>query len=99
MPGDAAMTRFQKMHGTENDFIVVDARALAHADWSEAAVRLCDRRRGVGADGLLLLESSDTADLCMRLINADGSEAEMCGNGIRCAAKFALDDGITDSAV
>ena len=77
-----------KMHGARNDFIVVDMRAggLDHpvpfARWA------CDRHGGIGADGVLLIEPSAIADARMRVINADGSEAEMCGNGIRCVARF-----------
>ena len=80
-----------KMHGLGNDFIVIvgrvdDASALARA--------LCPRRLAVGADGLLLVEPSKRADVRMRIINADGSEAEMCGNGVRCFARYVYDRGI-----
>jgi len=91
------MAQVHKMHGTANDFIVVDARGRSGYRWGDAAVRLCDRHRGIGADGLLLVGDADRADLSMRLFNADGGEAEMCGNGIRCTAKFALDTGITQA--
>ncbi|HEV3231533.1 MAG TPA: diaminopimelate epimerase [Candidatus Dormibacteraeota bacterium] len=87
---------FHKLHGAANDFVVVDERAAGPVDWAAVAPRLCDRHRGVGADGVLLVGPSTGADLRMRLFNADGSEAEMCGNGIRCTAKFALDAGLTD---
>lgn len=81
--------RFTKMHGLGNDFIVVDGKEI---DGSRVdARRLCDRHMGIGADGLLLLDRSEAGELSMRLINADGSEAEMCGNGIRCIAKYAFD--------
>jgi diaminopimelate epimerase len=76
------------MHGARNDFIVLDQRSArvealpAFARWG------CERRTGIGADGLIALESSTTADVRMRVFNADGSEAEMCGNGIRCAARW-----------
>jgi diaminopimelate epimerase len=96
MPADSNLISFHKMHGTANDFIVVDEGTAGARDWARLAVALCDRHRGIGADGILLLGRSDAADLRMRLINADGSEAEMCGNGIRCTARFALDTGITD---
>jgi diaminopimelate epimerase len=88
---------FHKIHGAANDFVVVDGRQESQ-DWGAVAARVCDRRRGVGADGLLVLEhtSGGDADFHMRYHNADGSEAEMCGNGIRCLAKFALDIGATD---
>jgi diaminopimelate epimerase len=87
---------FHKIHGAANDFVVVDGRHGGR-DWAALAARVCDRRRGVGADGLLVLEhaAGGDADFHMRYHNADGSEAEMCGNGIRCLAKFALDIGAT----
>lgn len=77
-----------KMHGLGNDFIVIDNREGAAGDAASLARRLCHRRLGVGADGLLLLEDAEQADARMRIINADGSEAEMCGNGIRCFARY-----------
>ena len=86
--------KFAKMHGTGNDFVVVDARAM-ELDWAPLAQAVCDRHFGVGADGLLLVLRSEVADLRMRMFNPDGSEAEMCGNGIRCFSKFALERGIT----
>src|SRR6266702_6805380 len=84
------MLRFTKMNGAGNDFILIDNRAGdIHLNRSQIA-RLCDRHRGIGADGILLLESpSDHADFRMRYFNADGGEAEMCGNGARCFARFA----------
>ena len=84
------MLRFTKMNGAGNDFILIDNRAGdIHLNPSQIA-RLCDRHRGVGADGILLLENpSDHADFRMRYFNADGGEAEMCGNGARCFARFA----------
>jgi diaminopimelate epimerase len=81
-----------KMHGAYNDFVVVDARAQAIGDLAAAARRICDRRAGVGADGLIVIESSRAGLVAMRTINPDGSEAEMCGNGVRCAARW-LDEG------
>lgn len=77
-----------KMHGARNDFIVVDARERPLERAPEAARRLCDRRSGVGADGLLLVVPSSVASVGMQVFNADGSEAEMCGNGIRCVARY-----------
>jgi diaminopimelate epimerase len=77
-----------KMHGARNDFLVLDARHQGVGDLSAFAIGLCDRRAGIGADGLIVIEQSSTADVRMRTINADGSEAEMCGNGIRCAARW-----------
>src|SRR5260370_6643123 len=88
---------FHKMQGAANDFVVVDGRALGAVDWTALAIAACDRRRGVGADGLLALEVSHDADFRMRYHNADGSTGEMCGNGIRCMAKFALDIGATEA--
>ncbi len=82
--------KFVKMHGTGNDFIVIDARKYPGINWGKVAPALCDRHFGIGADQLLLLEdtSLENADYRMRIFNADGSEVEMCGNGIRCFAKY-----------
>ncbi|HMF27915.1 MAG TPA: diaminopimelate epimerase, partial [Candidatus Cybelea sp.] len=85
-----------KMHGARNDFVVADARRQPLADASSFARWVCDRRAGVGADGLILLERSNVADVRMRIINADGSEAEMCGNGVRCAARWLEEAGEGD---
>jgi diaminopimelate epimerase len=84
------MLRFTKMDGAGNDFILIDNRAGdVHLNRNQIA-RLCDRHRGIGADGVLLLENpSNHADFRMRYFNADGGEAEMCGNGARCFARFA----------
>jgi diaminopimelate epimerase len=81
---------FTKMHGTGNDFVVIDARVVEQ-NWETLARSICDRHFGVGADGIILICPSDVADLRMRMFNPDGSEAEMCGNGIRCFAKYVLD--------
>ncbi len=86
--------RFAKLHGTANDFVYVDARDGFPGDPAALAPRLCDRHRGIGADGLILLLRSETADCRMRIYNADGSVAEMCGNGIRGFAKFVHDRGL-----
>lgn len=86
---------FTKLHGTGNDFVVVDARALDR-DWSALAQRMCDRHFGVGADGLILAARSDRAPVRMRIFNADGSEAEMSGNGMRCLVKFAVERRIAE---
>ena len=85
------MLEFTKMSGSGNDFLVIDNRAGAVKAGTEAdfARRVCPRGPAVGADGVLLLEKSAKADFRMRIINADGSEAEMCGNGARCIAVFA----------
>lgn len=83
--------RFTKLHGTANDFVYVDAREGFPGDPTVWAPRLCDRHRGIGADGLILLHPSTVADCRMEIINIDGSRAEMCGNGIRGFAKFIAD--------
>jgi len=82
--------RFFKLQGAGNDFVLLDtlAQPLVECDLALLARRLCDRRLGVGADGLLLVEPSHDADYRMRIFNADGSEATMCGNGIRCFARY-----------
>jgi diaminopimelate epimerase len=78
-----------KCHGTGNDFILLDDRAGPHEAYPALARTLCDRRTGIGADGLLVLQAARAgADLAMHIFNADGSEAEMCGNGIRCVARY-----------
>lgn len=86
--------QFTKVHGLGNDFVLFDGRALPEYDWNAAAVPLCDRRTGVGADGLLIVLNSSVADIRMRIVNSDGSEAEMCGNGIRCFARYAYENGV-----
>jgi diaminopimelate epimerase len=84
------MLRFTKMNGAGNDFVMIDNRAGEVQLQSEQIMRICDRHRGVGADGVLLLEKgSNGADFRMRYYNRDGGEAEMCGNGARCFARFA----------
>jgi len=89
--------RFTKCHGAGNDFIVIDARSL-EIDWGELAQKMCDRRLGVGADGIIVIQTSETADLRMRMFNPDGSEAEACGNGLRCFAKYAADYALVTDA-
>jgi len=78
------------LQATGNDFILVDARTLER-DWSKLASEICHRHFGAGADGLIVVENSDAADLKMRLFNSDGSEAEVSGNGLRCFAKYTID--------
>lgn len=87
--------RFYKYHGAGNDFILIDNRSgeILEEDKSNLAIKLCHRHFGIGGDGLLLLENSRRADVRMRIFNPDGSEAEMCGNGIRCLAKHAYESG------
>ena len=80
--------KFWKMHGLGNDFIVIDNRngRIGDTEAADLARKLCERRLSVGADGLLLLSNSSVSDVRMQIFNADGSEAEMCGNGVRCFA-------------
>jgi len=85
--------RFTKMHGLGNDFIIFEKNPDIGTDFSKSAKYICDRHQGIGADGILLVENSQMADVKMRVINADGSEAEMCGNGIRCFAKYVYERG------
>ena len=87
--------RFTKMHGIGNDYVYVDCvRQKPPADPAALARAVSDRHFGVGSDGLILICPSERADARMRMFNADGSESEMCGNGIRCVAKFVHDHGI-----
>ncbi len=88
--------RFWKMHGLGNDYVVIDNRDQKISDerLGGLANTLCERRFSIGADGLLLVYNSTVADAKMRIFNADGSEAEMCGNGIRCFAKYCYENGI-----
>ncbi|GIW86715.1 MAG: diaminopimelate epimerase [Isosphaeraceae bacterium] len=87
--------KFTKMHGLGNDYVYVDLfRETPIADPAALAVAISDRHFGVGSDGLILIEPSERADARMRMFNADGSESEMCGNGVRCVAKYLYDHGI-----
>jgi len=86
---------FTKMHGLGNDYIYIDGFTHNVADPSKLARQLADRHVGVGSDGLILILPSDKADVRMRMFNADGSESQMCGNGVRCVAKYAFDHGLT----
>ena len=92
--------RFWKMHGLGNDYIVIDNRDMKISDdgAAELAKTLCERRFSVGADGLLLVCTSKVADVKMRIFNSDGSEAEMCGNGIRCFSKYCYENDIAKKA-
>jgi diaminopimelate epimerase len=87
--------RFTKMHGLGNDYVYVDGSAEHLADPAATARAVSDRHFGIGADGLILILPDDEADVRVRIFNADGSEAEMCGNGIRCVAKYAHDHGLS----
>jgi diaminopimelate epimerase len=89
------MLRFSKYHGLGNDFILVNGLGTPAPDIDpQEAIRLCDRHFGIGADGVILALPSPNADCRMQLINSDGSEAEMCGNGLRCLARFVWDEGL-----
>jgi len=89
---------FAKMHGAGNDYIYVDTSLYSIADPSAAAIALSDRHRGIGSDGLVLIGISPIpeADYSMRIFNADGSEAMMCGNASRCVGKYVYEKGLTD---
>jgi diaminopimelate epimerase len=86
--------RFTKMHGVGNDFIILDPGEVAGWDLPGLARSACDRHFGVGADGILIPSPSEVADLKMVYLNSDGSPSEMCGNGIRCLARYAEDRGL-----
>lgn len=87
--------KFTKMHGIGNDYVYVDCVSQnPPADPAALAVAVSDRHFGIGSDGLILIGKSEIADARMRMFNADGSESEMCGNGLRCVAKFVYDHGI-----
>ena len=85
--------RFTKMHGAGNDYVYVDARGKDE-DWEALAAAISDRHTGIGSDGLILAGESDHADVRMTMFNADGSEGQMCGNGVRCLVSFAVEQGI-----
>ncbi len=87
---------FTKVQGAGNDFILVEASEV-NPDWSQMAVAMCDRHFGIGADGLLVLLPSHLADFRMHIFNPDGSEAEACGNGLRCLAKYVIDMGLANA--
>ncbi len=87
---------FTKVQGAGNDFMLVEASNLDR-DWAQMAIAMCDRHYGIGGDGLLLLLPSDTANFQMCVFNADGSEAEACGNGLRCFAKYVADKGLVST--
>ena len=87
------MVAFSKYHGAGNDFILIDDLALSFPETNgELIARLCHRQKGIGADGLILLQPSSGADFRMRIFNADGREVEMCGNGLRCLVHFINSD-------
>lgn len=86
---------FVKMQATGNDFILIEPRRMKR-DWSALAKAMCHRRFGVGSDGILVISPSKKADFYMRMFNPDGSEAEACGNGLRCAARYAIANRLVD---
>lgn len=88
--------KFTKMHGIGNDYVYVNCFKEEVKNPSELAVKVSDRHYGVGSDGLILICPSEIADFEMKMYNADGSRGEMCGNGIRCVAKYVYDKGLTD---
>lgn len=88
--------KFTKMQGLGNDYVYVNCFQEKIADPSALAVKVSDRHFGIGSDGLILINPSDKADFEMEMYNADGSRGEMCGNGIRCVAKYVYDYGLTD---
>lgn len=87
--------KFTKMHGCGNDYVYVNLFEETIADPAQLSIAVSDRHFGIGSDGLITIGPSDVADFRMRIYNADGSEAEMCGNGIRCVAKYAYDHELT----
>ena len=88
--------KFTKMHGIGNDYVYVNCFKETVENPSEVAVKVSDRHFGIGSDGLILIKPSEVADGKMEMYNADGSQGAMCGNGIRCVAKYMYDYGITD---
>jgi diaminopimelate epimerase len=88
--------KFVKVQAAGNDFILVE-RGRLYVGWSNLARKWCDRHYGIGADGLIVLEDDSKSSIGMRIFNPDGSEAESCGNGLRCTAKYAFENEIVDS--
>lgn len=88
--------KFTKMHGCGNDYVYVDCTNKMIDNIPETAIKVSDRHFGIGSDGLILICSSDKADFMMDMYNNDGSRGKMCGNGIRCVAKYVYDNGLTD---
>src|SRR5574344_104237 len=92
------MIKFTKMQGLGNDYVYIDCTKNINQIENESSLAkfVSNRHFGIGSDGLILICKSDIADFKMRMFNSDGSEAEMCGNGIRCVGKFVYDKGLTD---
>src|SRR5215210_2547031 len=95
--GQATRMKFTKMHGIGNDYVYVDGFAEQVENPSKVSQQVSDRHFGIGSDGLILILPSETADVRMQMFNADGSEGEMCGNGIRCVAKYAYEHGLAQA--
>ena len=96
------MIKFTKMHGLGNDYVYIDATSKTGQkiqNESDLAKFVSNRHFGIGSDGLILICDSQIADFKMRMFNYDGSEAEMCGNGIRCVGKFVYDKGLTNKEI
>ena len=96
---EAKRVKFTKMHGIGNDYLYVNCMEGIDFDPVAESIRLSDRHFGVGSDGMILICPSETADFRMRMFNADGSEGKMCGNGVRCFAKYVYAKGLTDKTV
>jgi diaminopimelate epimerase len=88
--------KFTKLQATGNDFVLIEADRMRR-DWGKLSQIMCDRRFGIGSDGLILLLKSKAADFRMRMFNPDGSEAEVCGNGLRCFARYVVSTGLADT--
>lgn len=88
--------KFTKMHGCGNDYVYVNLFEEKIDDYAKMSIKVSDRHFGIGSDGLITIGPSDCADFRMRIFNADGSEAEMCGNGVRCVGKYVYDHKLTD---
>ena len=89
------MVKFTKMHGCGNDYVYINCMEKMLENPAQVAIKVSDRHFGIGSDGLILICPSEIADFRMRMYNADGSEAQMCGNGIRCVGKYVYDHGLT----
>lgn len=89
---------FEKYHGIGNDFIIVDGQSI-DMPWQKLAPQLCDRHYGIGADGIIVVTKSTDCDFGMKIWNSDGSQPEMCGNGLRCVAAFAVDHHLCDKTM
>lgn len=91
--------RFTKMHGIGNDYVYIDCMEGLPSNPEDLSILLSDRHKGIGSDGIILICRSEIADFKMRIFNADGSEAKMCGNGSRCVGKFVYDNHLTDKTL